>query len=323
MQKQELIELMQKVSADNDGAEILLYQGAVDRDGYDQVSEICAKRKQRAHAVAILSTPGGDANAAFRIARCLGARYKKLTVLVPRMCKSAGTLICLGADQLVIADTGELGPLDVQVQKRDELGELGSGQDLLQTLGYLQENAYDAFRSFMVDIRMGSQMSTKIAAEMATELAIGLYGKIFDQIDPIKLGEMQRMMLIASDYGERLGKRSKNIRAGALAKLVSGYPTHSFVIDRREAQDLFVNVRKPTDSEEKLGLLFTTQNCQPREIAYLFETLDGIEETTHNGGNGKQHEQRATEAHRDGSGSGSGPLDPAGDPEDPGPAPAG
>jgi ClpP class serine protease len=36
-------------------------------------------------------------------------------------CKSAGTLIALGANELAFGEHGELGPLDVQIAKRDEV----------------------------------------------------------------------------------------------------------------------------------------------------------------------------------------------------------
>jgi hypothetical protein len=80
---------------------------------------------------------------------------------------------------LSFAIGGELGPLDVQVPKRDELVQMSSGLDLLQTLGYLQGNAFDAFTNFMFELGTKTQLSTQIAAKMASELAVGLYGRIF------------------------------------------------------------------------------------------------------------------------------------------------
>ncbi len=36
-------------------------------------------------------------------------------------------------------------------------------------------------------------------------------------------------------------------------KLIAAYPSHGFVIDREEAQELFNNVRPPTESENSLA----------------------------------------------------------------------
>ncbi len=77
--------------------------------------------------VLMLSTFGGDPDAAYRIARCLRRRYTRVSAMISGFCKSAGTLLLLGADDLVFTEHGELGPLDVQYWKQDELEEMGSG----------------------------------------------------------------------------------------------------------------------------------------------------------------------------------------------------
>ncbi len=271
-------QILSKIEGSPSDSDVMIYRGEIARHGYEKVSDLCERQTGRKNVLLMLETPGGDADSAFRIARCLGSRYKKFTVIVPGWCKSAGTILCLGANELVISDRGELGPLDVQIRKTDELGELGSGLDLMKTFGYLQNNAYEAFRSFMVDIRMGGQMSTKIAAEMATALSVGLYGKIFAQIDPVKVGEVQRALSIASAYGELLDEKSKNLKDGALAKLVAGYPTHGFVIDRKEAKQLFENVRKPSPEEDCL-CRFLMKTTNPT-IDY-FHPKDEEESTHH------------------------------------------
>jgi len=52
-------------------------------------------------------------------------------------------------------------------------------------------------------------------------------------------------MQIAYDYGERLNKMASSLKNGALVQLVSSYPSHGFVIDRKEAADLFRCVESP------------------------------------------------------------------------------
>jgi hypothetical protein len=112
----------------------------------------------------MLVTTGGDAHAGYRIVRGLRHHYPKhLAVLVPGLCKSAGTLLAIGARDLIIADRGELGPLDVQVAKRDELFEFGSGLDIMQALGSVQARVLHAFQQYLVDIRLGAGITTKTA----------------------------------------------------------------------------------------------------------------------------------------------------------------
>lgn len=234
-------------------ADILCYSGPIVRQGYEKLTDLVETSKKRTNAFLVLETYGGDADAGFRIARALRHHYKGFKIFVAGACKSAGTLIALGADELIISDRGELGPLDVQISKPDEMFEFGSGLDLMQSLALMQEQAMQAFRSYLIDIKTGSGVTTKTSAEMAAKLAIGLFAPVYQQLDPIRLGEVQRAIEIAYAYGERLNAYSKNLLPGALARLVTSYPSHGFVIDRKEARELFECIRAPGEIEEQLG----------------------------------------------------------------------
>jgi hypothetical protein len=74
---------------------------------------------------------------------------------------------------------------------------------------------------------------------------------IYEQIDPVRLAEIERLLRIASEYGDRLD--AGNLKPGALAKLLAGYPSHGFVIDRAEAGTIFSNISEPTDIIQELG----------------------------------------------------------------------
>lgn len=63
----------------------------------------------------MLCSPGGDGEAAIRLARMAQAACKDLVVLVPEMAKSAATILALGADRLIMGATSDLGPIDPQV----------------------------------------------------------------------------------------------------------------------------------------------------------------------------------------------------------------
>ena len=77
----------------------------------------------------------------------------------------------------------------------------------------LREAAFDAFESYMVEIinKSSGRVSTKTACDISAQLVIGLFQPICQQIDPHKLSEVNRMMKIAKDYGERLG--TPNLKA--------------------------------------------------------------------------------------------------------------
>lgn len=228
------------------GGDAILYFGPIGRDGYDHVSSILEAKPKKAEKVCItLTTYGGDPDAAYRIARAANHHYKQVEVLIPDVCKSAGTLLCVGAHRLIFGDRGELGPLDIQLSKPDELFESMSGLDIIQALSALQTETLDSFRSYLIDIRQGGGISTKTAADIAVHLAGCLVTPIAEKINPITLGSHLRAMNIATDYGSRLNDMVKSLKPDALNRLVSGYASHRFVIDRKEAKTLFSHVDEP------------------------------------------------------------------------------
>lgn len=225
--------------------DMIVYSGQINRAGYDQICLQLDEQKQKSRqALLVLTTPGGDPHAGFRIARALQHEFEEFHALIPWVCKSAGTLICIGATKLYLCDQSELGPLDVQIKKSDELVGRNSGLDILQAVNYLQNQAMNAFRTY-VDQLTYEGLSTRAASDMASKLTTGLFSPIFGQIDPMRLAEMQRATDIAFAYGQRLNEKSRNLRSGGLEKLVVSYPSHGFVIDRKEARSIFIQVDKP------------------------------------------------------------------------------
>lgn len=226
--------------------DVISYSGEINIQGYAAICE-ALKKKQSDRVILALCTPGGDPHAGFRIARALQHTYDGFDALIPRYCKSAGTLVAVGAQKLFLDDMSELGPLDIQIKKSDEIIGQNSGLDILQAVNYLQSQAMVAFRNYLVDLTKNAGLSTRVASDISTRLTTGLFEPIFAQIDPMKLAEMQRATEIAFAYGNRLNEKSKNLRAAGLAALVTSYPSHSFVIDRKEAKNIFINVQQPVD----------------------------------------------------------------------------
>ncbi len=63
----------------------------------------------------ILHTPGGLAAAAETIVGYLRSKFKKIDVVIPTYAMSAGTMIALGCDRIVMDRQSQLGPIDPQM----------------------------------------------------------------------------------------------------------------------------------------------------------------------------------------------------------------
>lgn len=130
-------------------ADLFMYAGPVAPISERQFNECLIKNKQRTNIICFVTTYGGSADVAYQLVRSIRRNYAggKFTLFVDLICKSARTLIALGADEIVMSDTAELGPLDIQLQKPGELGELVSGLTPMQALSTLRDAAFDAFET--------------------------------------------------------------------------------------------------------------------------------------------------------------------------------
>ena len=172
------------------------------------------------------------------------------TVFIPTLCKSAGTILSIASSKIIMSELAELGPIDVQLRNPIEVGERTSSLTPIQALESLSMHSQTLFRQHFRQLRFDASLtfSTKMAAEVATELTVGLLKPMYEQVDPIRLAEVERSLKISSDYAERLTRSpsTSNLKDGAIEKLVGSYPSHGFVIDRVEAGELFKNVEVPS-----------------------------------------------------------------------------
>lgn len=230
-------------------------------------------------------TFGGAPDPAYRIARCFQHYYKEFVIFVPSYCKSAGTLLALGAHEVVMSELGELGPLDIQYAKRDDFWGQTSGLDLTHGLDSLLQHIRSQFLDMINDLRGYSKdrVQFKTAFEISAAFTSALFQPVLAQINPLYMGEVSRSLQIARSYGSRLIRKSNNLRSDALNRLISDYPAHGFIIDYQEAVTLFRSIRPAEPAEDKLGdLIVEVFASQPGEppVGFLSDLLDEAEETT-------------------------------------------
>lgn len=239
--------------ADANDSDILILNYTMEAGMHHRVHQfLSARKRKRKNLILLLTTEGGDPDTTYRIARCLQNIYDRITIVVAGWCKSAGTLLCISANELIIADTGELGPLDIQIAKSDELGERSSGLAVGASFEKLQEESFQLFIRYLSDIKgkVGGRITFRTAADIAAQMVVGVTSEIFAKFDPLGIGEDHRANLVAEEYATRLNLRARNLKSGqaidGLQMLLRGYPSHGFVIDREEAKLLFRNVNPPS-----------------------------------------------------------------------------
>lgn len=292
--EEQIVSLLKRYQAQNK-SDLFLFSGEITRRSGNEFLQILSAKKAKAgNAALILTTFGGDPHAAFRMMRAFQAEYKKITVYVFGPCISAGTLMTLVAHHVVVGYFGELSPLDMQVARADELSTTSS-LNLFQALEYCGRRAFEMLEQDFIQLKVksGDSITTKTAMDVAAQIAIGMLSPITEKIDPVNLGETERHLTIAYEYGKRLCMNNELVR-----KLVYGYPAHTFVIDFREALELFGDrVRRPDELESEIEETFLklVRNEQEKPLVIDLLAFDEVPSPSTDNNNPKEAENERSQ----------------------------
>ena len=287
--------------------DLFLYSGTIAQEPVSDFFDVVLRKENKSkNASLILTTWGGLPGPAYRMARFLQNIYSTYRVTVFGPCKSAGTLVAVGANELAFGLLGELGPLDAQLSKSDEIVGTTSGIDTIRTLAIMRTEAFNAFVKYMIDLTKETKgaISMKTASDIAANLVTDLFQPMMQQIDPHRLSEVNRIMNITREYGKRLKMpnlkgNNKSQKERQLGYLIEGYPSHGFVIDKEEARSLFDKVLDVTSIEQNVMKLYYDIVTKPSEktkiidvekaLKKYFEDINGksmLESKKENMGNG-------------------------------------
>lgn len=196
----------------------------------------------------LLHTLGGDPHAGYRIATFLQKSTGGFCVVIPKMAKSAGTLISLAALKIIMGKMAELGPLDMQVRDTESdlwdsaLNETKS----LQTLSREALVLYAEKMELLKKVYRHKSFETK--NKIATEFVNEMIRPLVEKIDAVHYTKMARVMEIMKKYGRQLMRRA-NYPVAKVNQVVESlgddFPDHSYIIDSREARDLGLRIENP------------------------------------------------------------------------------
>ena len=262
-------------------ADIYFCSASISNDGFGILSGLVSENSEKPNVLLVLVTNGGLANSAYQIASFLQNQYEgKFILYCPSRCKSAGTLIALGANELVMDVFSELGPLDVQLFKQNEIALRKSGLLSRSSFDSLADAAFELYERLMINVtvRSGGNVSFKLASEVSASMASTMMAPIYAQINPDVAGSENRDLNVAFHYGCRLSGRSGNANSAAVLRLVYDYPSHDFIIDMAEARELFHSVGFPTEGLYRLVRMFSDyalEEASPGVILALTPVIQG------------------------------------------------
>ena len=181
---------------------------------------------RRESVAMILDTPGGVVEVVERMVTVMRSRYENATVIVPDRAMSAGTILALSADRIMMDDLSCLGPIDPQIEKDGKL---------VPALSYL--NQFERLNTKTEDNKL-----TTAEYALITKLDLGdLY-----QFDQARALSNELLVRWLSTYkfknwrktetkGNKVSEKMKKDRANEIASLLNNpdrWHSHGRAIDR-------------------------------------------------------------------------------------------
>ncbi|MCK5219066.1 ATP-dependent Clp protease proteolytic subunit [bacterium] len=187
----------------------------------------------------ILYTRGGHTLTGWSLVNLIRQFCDEFQVIVISKAHSTGTLICLGADKILMTKQATLGPIDPSTN--GPLNPAHPGANPLTRIPVSVESI-NAYMQFAKGLKIES-------SEELTKILINLS----NQIHPLVLGDVNRARNQIRMLGERLMANHINEedkRKEILDFLCSESGSHDYTIHRKEAKDILgLRIDKPNDTE--------------------------------------------------------------------------
>lgn len=221
-----------------------------------------------------LYTSGGDMLAPIRIVKLIRNHCDDFEVLVPYRAHSAGTLICLGADKIVMGKLGELTPVDPSTGHPFNPQNPNNPQQKLE-ISVEDLNSYFLFAKEKAGVK-DDQMSDA-------------YKLLVEKLHPLSIGNAYRAYRMSKMLTERLLSLHMDIeqekeKVKKIVKEITGDITiHAYPIDRGEVEELGLKVETPDDETEKAMVELYEEYAKAMKLGQPFhpsELLGGEDTAT-------------------------------------------
>lgn len=184
----------------------------------------------------LLHTNGGQTSAAWRLVNLIRTFCDELEVLIPLKALSAGTLISLGADKIVMTKQAALGPIDPSLTHALS-PQIPVGNQIARV-----PVSVEAVRGYLDAITKDMEITGQDAlARVMMDLS--------NKVHPLVLGEIFRSRAQIRFLAQKLIRGqvtdAKKIKA-IIDFLCADSGSHDYTMNRREAAELGLRIEKPS-----------------------------------------------------------------------------
>lgn len=206
----------------------------------------------------LISSYDGDIDAAYKIINTFYQITNDVEIIVIDIAKSAATFICLGAKKIYMSRSAELGPLDAQIPDPSGFSETKSALNAFKSLESLRQYTVETLNQIVILLMKKAGMEIPYALKHARYFVSDIVNPLYSQINPMELGDSRRKLAVAERYSKIIMKRygysdfPQEKIDSIVNTLVWEYPSHSFVIDIKEALSLDLKVGLLDDKLAKI-----------------------------------------------------------------------
>jgi ATP-dependent protease ClpP protease subunit len=229
------------------------------KDEIEVYKLIREQKKSKESLVVLLDTSGGNVYSAVKIMDTLRTKYKNITIAIPQEAKSSGTMMCCGADKLIMGPISELGPLDKPMIHPDNETARISALDIVKSIDGMLDTAEEREKELAKEINDEFGVPVRKSLTLASDSISKLISPMLCREDVKIYNQAKRLLAIAENYGKEFltnfmlkyidkEKLRERIADMIIRRLVWLYPDHGFAIRRNELKDWFFLV----DDAEKV-----------------------------------------------------------------------
>lgn len=201
-----------------------------------------------------IETPGGSGTAAEEIARFLHKKFNKVTFVIAGEAKSAGTILVMSGDEIMMTDTGSLGPIDAQVR-----------------IGRYMSSAHD-YKAWVEQKRMEAMTAGRLNPFDAMMVAQISPGELYGVINSLEFAkDLVKKWLVdykfknwtVTSSGQPVDEEKKKSRAAEIAEFLSDHMSW-----RSHGRSL-----KIEDLNEYLKIERIDDNIELADVVYRIKTV--------------------------------------------------
>jgi len=212
-----------------------------------------------------LYSRGGDIITPLRLCRLIREYAQEFEVIIPYRAHSAATLLCLGADKIVMGPLAELSPIDPSTE---------------HPFNPIDPNDPNQRKRIPISVEDLTSyfLLAKEKAGVRDEQMVSIFNELVDKIHPLALGNVYRgyrmirvlakkLLLLHMDR-DRESSKIENI----VKKLTEELCIHGYLISRDEAiKDIGLNVEIPDKKLEELIWMLYTKYESKMELDHPFD----------------------------------------------------